>query len=99
MLTSAFALQERGRALGLNAVVVALGVSTGPTLGGLLTTSLSWRWIFLVNVPLGIIGVIATLLVLDSPARRPRVHFDLPGALLLPIGLIAITLGLSFGQE
>src|SRR5258708_2183704 len=99
MLTSAFASHERGRALGLNAVVVALGVSTGPTLGGLLTTSLSWRWIFLVNVPLGIIGFIATLLVLDSPARRERVHFDLLGALLLAIGLIAITLGLSFGQE
>ena len=39
------------------------------------------------------------LLVLDSPARRERVHFDLPGALLLAMGLIAITLGLSFGQE
>ncbi len=99
MLTSAFAPHERGRALGLNAVVVALGVSAGPTLGGILTTSLSWRWIFLVNLPLGIIGVIATLLVLDSPARRERVQFDLVGALLLAMGLIAITLGLSFGQE
>lgn len=99
MLTSAFAPHERGRALGMNAVVVALGVSAGPTLGGLLTTSLSWRWIFFVNVPLGIIGFIATLLVLDSPARRERVHFDLLGALLLALGLMAITLGLSFGQE
>jgi EmrB/QacA subfamily drug resistance transporter len=99
MLTSAFAPHERGRALGLNAVIVALGVSAGPTLGGILTTSLSWRWIFFVNVPLGIIGFIATLLVLDSPARRERVHFDLVGALLLALGLIAITLGLSFGQE
>lgn len=98
MLTSAFAPHERGRALGLNAVVVALGVSAGPTLGGLLTTSLSWRWIFFVNAPLGIIGFLATLL-LDSRARRERVHFDLLGALLLAMGLMAITLGLSFGQE
>jgi len=65
MLTSAFAPHERGRALGMNAVVVALGVSAGPTLGGIITTSLSWRWIFFVNVPLGIIGFIATLLVLE----------------------------------
>ena len=54
MLTSAFAPHEHGRALGLNAVVVALGVSAGPTLGGLLTTFLSWRWIFFVNVPLSV---------------------------------------------
>src|SRR5450759_3397037 len=44
MLTSAFPSSERGRALGINAVVVALGVSTGPTLGGIITTYLSWRW-------------------------------------------------------
>src|SRR5258706_14053622 len=52
MLTSAFPPQERGRALGLNAVNVALGVSVGPTLGGFLT-AISWRLIFYVNVPIG----------------------------------------------
>jgi MFS family permease len=46
LLTSAFLPTERGRALGLNAVVVALGTSTGPTLGGIITTYVSWRWIF-----------------------------------------------------
>src|SRR6266699_1187894 len=61
MLTSAFPATERGKALGLNAVVVALGVSTGPTLGGIITAHLSWRWIFFVNVPIGIIGFIATI--------------------------------------
>src|SRR5438132_7056701 len=55
MLTRAFAASERGRALGLNAVVVALGVSTGPTLGGIITANLSWRWIFFVNLPIGIV--------------------------------------------
>src|SRR5947209_19115536 len=48
MITSAFPASERGRALGLNAVVVALGVSAGPTIGGLITQYLSWRWIFYV---------------------------------------------------
>src|SRR5260370_27355757 len=60
MLTSAFPAHERGRALGMNAVVVALGVSAGPTLGGIITTNLSWRWIFYVNVPICIIVFIAT---------------------------------------
>jgi len=99
MLTSAFPANERGRALGINAVFVALGVSVGPTLGGIITENLSWRWIFYVNVPLGIIGVIATLRVLKEARHRGRGRFDPLGALLLAIGLVALTMGLSFGQE
>ena len=102
MLTSAFPPSERGRALGLNAVFVALGVSVGPTLGGIITENFTWRWIFYVNVPLGIIGIIATLRVLTEQAPRRgqvRGRFDPPGAILLAIGLICLTLGLSFGQE
>jgi EmrB/QacA subfamily drug resistance transporter len=99
MLTSAFPAHERGRALGMNAVIVALGVSVGPTLGGLITENFTWRWIFYVNVPIGIIGVIATLRVLTERMHRGRGRFDPLGALLLAIGLIALTLGLSFGQE
>ncbi|HXR64984.1 MAG TPA: DHA2 family efflux MFS transporter permease subunit, partial [Ktedonobacteraceae bacterium] len=99
ILTSAFPPDERGRALGLNAVFVALGTSVGPTLGGLITANFSWRWIFYVNVPLGIIGVIATLLVFRGSQARARGRFDPAGALLLAIGLVALTLGLSFGQE
>ncbi|MFL5625766.1 MAG: MFS transporter, partial [Ktedonobacteraceae bacterium] len=99
MLTSTFPAQERGRALGMNAVVVALGVSAGPTLGGIITTNLSWRWIFFVNVPIGIIGFIVTMLVLTERRRRQPGRFDPLGAILLAVGLVAITLALSFGQE
>lgn len=99
MLTRAFPASERGRALGMNALVVALGTSTGPTLGGLITESLSWRWIFYVNVPLGIIGFIATLMLLHAPVQHRGGHFDPLGAILLAIGLASLTGGLSFGQE
>jgi len=99
ILTGAFPPEERGRALGMNAVFVALGTSVGPTLGGLITQSFSWRWIFYVNVPLGIIGVIATLLVLKERPQRSSGRFDPAGAVLLAVGLVALTLGLSFGQE
>lgn len=99
MLTSAFPPEERGRALGMNSVFVALGTSVGPTLGGVITANFSWRWIFYVNVPLGIIGVIASLLVLKERQNRARGHFDPAGAFLLAVGLVALTLGLSFGQE
>ena len=70
MLTSAFPASERGRALGLNAVVVALGVSTGPTLGGVITTYLSWRWIFFVNIPIGIILIRARRIGSHAPPAQ-----------------------------
>src|SRR6266550_7125247 len=99
MLTNAFPASERGRALGMNAVIVALGVSTGPTLGGIITSTLSWRWIFFVNLPIGIIGLILTMRILKEKMRWNRGKFDPAGAILLALGLVAITLGLSFGQE
>lgn len=100
MLTTAFPPQERGRALGLNAVNVALGVSVGPILGGLITYYLTWRWIFFVNLPFGILGLIATLVVFKNEhIQRNPGRFDPLGALLLAIGLASLAAGLSFGQE
>ncbi|HTI15677.1 MAG TPA: MFS transporter [Dictyobacter sp.] len=99
LLTTAFPPDERGRALGFNAVIVALGVSVGPTLGGFITAYFSWRWIFYVNVPIGIIGVIATLSILKEHIKRNPGRFDPLGASLLAIGLACLTAALSFGQE
>jgi EmrB/QacA subfamily drug resistance transporter len=99
MLTTAFPAYERGKALGINAINVALGVSVGPVLGGIITSTLSWRWIFYVNVPVGIIGLILTLRILKERLHRNPGRFDPMGALLLAIGLAGITAVLSFGQE
>jgi len=99
LLTSAFPAHERGRALGLNTVTVSLGISVGPTLGGFITQSFSWRWIFYVNVPIGIIGLILTWRILTERPHRNPGRFDPLGALLLAIGLASLTAGLSFGQE
>lgn len=99
LLTSAFPAHERGRALGFNAVTVSLGVSVGPTLGGLITSSLSWRWIFYVNVPIGIIGILATLRVLKEVMARNPGRFDPLGAILLAVGMASLTGSLSFGGE
>jgi EmrB/QacA subfamily drug resistance transporter len=99
MLTNAFPPNERGRALGLNAVIVALGISVGPTLGGIITAYFTWRWIFYVNVPIGIIGLIATFHFLTEPLHRNPGRFDPLGASLLALGLASLTAALSFGQE
>jgi len=99
MITSAFPARERGRALGLNAVIVALGVSVGPPLGGIITAYFTWRWIFYVNVPIGIVGVLLTLRVLTEKFHRNAGKFDPWGAVLLGVGLACLTAALSFGQE
>jgi EmrB/QacA subfamily drug resistance transporter len=82
----------------LNAVIVALGVSTGPTLGGLLTHAFTWRAIFFVNVPIGLVGIVATLRLLRRRTPPGRGRFDPAGAVLLALGLGGITVGLSFAE-
>ena len=99
MITSVFPPNERGRALGWNSVIIALGISAGPTIGGVITQYLTWRWIFYVNVPVGIIVLLATVRVLTERAHRGRGRFDPLGAGLFAVGLASLTLGLSFGQE
>jgi drug resistance transporter, EmrB/QacA subfamily len=101
MITSTFTARDRGLALGLNAVVVSLGVSAGPTIGGFIIQYLSWRWLFYVNVPIVLILLVLTLLVYhEAPHHQGlRGHFDPIGAVLLGAGFSLLTLGLSFGQE
>lgn len=101
MITSTFPRNERGLALGLNAVVVSLGVAAGPTIGGIITQYLTWRWIFFVNVPICVIVLLASIYLYREQGSPSKQHqrFDPIGAMLLAIGLAALTLGLSFGQE
>jgi EmrB/QacA subfamily drug resistance transporter len=101
MITSTFPNNERGLALGLNAVVVSLGVAAGPTIGGIITAYLTWRWIFYVNVPICMLVLLAAFYFYreQGPQRGQRERFDPLGATVLAIGLAALTLGLSFGQE
>ena len=89
--------RERGRYTGLFGGVFGLASVAGPLLGGFLTTNLSWRWIFYVNLPLGV----AALFVLAAtlPAASERVHhtIDYLGTVLLAAGLSAIVLAASLG--
>src|SRR5947209_4534777 len=101
MITSTFPSNERGLALGLNAVVVSLGVAAGPTIGGIITQYLTWRWIFYVNVPICLLVLLAAFSLYHEQRPRPeqRDRFDPLGAIVLAIGLSSLALGLSFGQE
>ena len=99
ILSDTFPASERGRALGINAIALALGTSAGPTLGGVITEHLDWRWIFYVNVPVGVAAFIASRHVLPRAGHRVPGQFDLVGAVLVGIGVAGLNLGLSFGQE
>src|SRR5947209_5540342 len=79
LLGNAFRGRERGVAFGVWGAVTGLAVSIGPVVGGALTTGLSWRWIFLVNVPIGAIALVMTLARVEE-SREPRgARIDVPG--------------------
>ncbi len=101
MLSRAFPLSERGRALGILGLVVAAGTSAGPTLGGVITHLFSWRWIFYVNVPIGLLGIGLSRRFLQQSMRLNwnRQQFDLIGALVLWLSMSSFMLALSFGEE
>ena len=99
ILTEAFPARERGKVLGISGSVVALGIVAGPELGGNLIEALSWHWIFLVNLPVGIIGaLIVHRFVPDlKPAGGQR--FDYFGAITLFVSLTVFSLALTLGQQ
>ena len=99
IVTEAFPPEERGKALGLNGTFVSIGVVIGPTLGGLILGSFSWHWIFFVNLPVGIVGLVLAWRYLPDvrPAGKPQ--FDFSGAVTLFISLLAVLLALTIGQQ
>jgi EmrB/QacA subfamily drug resistance transporter len=99
IVTESFPPEERGRALGISGTAVSIGIVIGPTLGGLLIDAFSWRWIFFVNLPVGIIGTLMAIRYI--PAIRPRggQRFDILGSLTLVAGLLCLLLALTWGQN
>jgi EmrB/QacA subfamily drug resistance transporter len=89
---------ERGRALGINAVSVSVGLTLGPALGGLLTEIGTWRAIFLVNVPVGIFAILWAARVLPPERRGEGQSFDVAGAVLSSVAAFALLLVLIEGQ-
>lgn len=97
--TEAFPAEERGLAVGYAGGLVSLGVVTGPTLGGFIIDAVSWPWIFLINVPIGIIGLFLVLRFVPNLQPSSREPFDFLGAGLLLIGLVLVLLSLTQGQS
>ena len=89
--------RERGRYSGLMGGVFGVSTVVGPLLGGLFVDHLSWRWIFYINVPIGIVAFVVLQVVLHAPTQRVRHAIDYLGMGLLAGGLTSIVLYTSLG--
>jgi|HubBroStandDraft_1064217.scaffolds.fasta_scaffold46682_2 EmrB/QacA subfamily drug resistance transporter len=98
IITDAFPPNERGRALGINQISIVVGAVAGLILGGLITSTIGWRWIFFVNVPIGIVATLRARVDLKELALReenPRI--DWLGNVVFALGLTLILAGVTLG--
>ncbi|MCA9935664.1 MAG: MFS transporter, partial [Anaerolineales bacterium] len=99
IITEAFPPQERGKALGYSGTLVSIGIVLGPTLGGFLIDAFSWRSIFFVNLPIGIIGTALTLRYVPRGTAVKTQRFDYGGAAVLFAALLSLLMALTLGQQ
>jgi EmrB/QacA subfamily drug resistance transporter len=90
VIADLFPPHERGKAYGFNGIGWSAGAVLGIVLGGLIVTYLSWRWIFWINVPIGIAAVILALRVLHDAGERRQHRIDVAGMLTLGLGLFGV---------
>jgi len=99
IITNTFPAERRGAAFGVWGAVAGVATIAGPTLGGLLVTAFDWRWIFYVNLPIGVIVLLITPIIIPDVRLGRRHRIDVPGVLLASAGLLAICYGLVEGQK
>jgi EmrB/QacA subfamily drug resistance transporter len=99
IITNTFPPERRGAAFGVWGAVAGVATIAGPTLGGLLVTAFDWRYIFFVNLPIGLIVLVLTVFVIPDLRLGRRHRIDIPGVLLASAALLAICYGLVEGQK
>src|SRR2546421_10127685 len=95
IIPATFPRRQRGTAIGIWAGVSALALAIGPLVGGLLTECINWSWIFFVNIPVGVLAIVAARLFVDETKDTSHEQrLDLPGLVTSAVGLFALTYGL-----
>jgi EmrB/QacA subfamily drug resistance transporter len=96
---SVFPPERRGTAFGFGSAAAGLGTVAGPLLGGLVTFTFGWRWVFYINVPIAAALVVGTFMVVPRVPTRRRRRFDWIGVLLLGGSLLAVVFALAEGER
>src|SRR5262245_6924280 len=95
IITATFPPRQRGMAIGIWAGTSAMALAIGPLVGGLITQYVDWSWIFFINVPVGVLGVIVARVVInESKDTSLEQRLDLPGLVTSAVGLFGLTYGL-----
>jgi EmrB/QacA subfamily drug resistance transporter len=98
IVTSAFHPSERGKAIGIYATAIALGLMLGPVLGGIIAQYLGWRFVFFINVPIGIIAFFWGVRIIPPGEKMPGQHLDMAGAALAFAFLFSLMLYANRGE-
>jgi EmrB/QacA subfamily drug resistance transporter len=98
IVTSAFHPRERGKAIGIYATAIALGLMLGPVLGGVIAQFLSWRFVFFINLPIGIIAFFWGLRIIPPADKKPGQRLDMAGAALAFAFLFSLMLYANRGE-
>ena len=100
LLTVVFPPEKRGAAMGIWGGIVALGAVVGPIVGGLIVTNYAWEWVFLINVPVGIAAIVATIAIVpESTDPLASKRLDWGGLVLSGIGIFAVVFAMIEGGE
>jgi EmrB/QacA subfamily drug resistance transporter len=100
IITATFTAKERGIAIGIWAAVSGAALAIGPMIGGVLVQHAGWGWIFFINIPVGVIGVLATLkIVPESRDMSGEQHLDVPGLVTSAISIFALNFALIQGND
>jgi EmrB/QacA subfamily drug resistance transporter len=100
ILTHSFPAAQRGRALGMQSMMVQLGGSCGPPIGGLVASAFGWRAIFWIGVPVTLVALYLSMRFIkqDEPSRKGE-RFDVPGAAIYMLGLMSVLVALNQGHS
>jgi DHA2 family multidrug resistance protein len=99
VMLDSYTIEERGQAMAIWGMGIMLGPIMGPTLGGWLTETYNWRWVFLINMPIGIVTVIGLLIFMDETESTHEMRFDWFGFIALATGIGALQLMVDRGEQ
>lgn len=99
IITNVFPPNQRGRALGISGTFVAIGSMIGAPLGGIIVSAFSWHYIFLINLPVGIIASIIALKILPKDVKKSKEAIDIKGAVLFTLFIVLLFSAMINGQQ